>query len=128
MHLRAAFPLVVLLATFPVRGLTQGPARFQPDWPGLESETMAHFQALLRFDTTDPPGGEEPASQYIKQVLEKEGIPAQIFSLEPRRTNVVARLKGNGRKRPLLMMGHTDTVNVDLAKWTFPPFSATRTA
>ena len=117
-------PLLLLVLT--ARGLTQAPARYQPDWPGLEGETMAHFQALLRLDTTDPPGGEEPASLYIKQVLEKEGIPAQIISLEPKRTNVVARLKGNGRKRPLLMMGHTDTVNVDPAKWTFPPFSATR--
>jgi acetylornithine deacetylase/succinyl-diaminopimelate desuccinylase-like protein len=38
----------------------------------------------------------------------------------------VARPKGNGRKRPLLLMGHTDVVRVDPKKWTFPPFSATR--
>ena len=49
-----------------------------------------------------------------------------MFELEPNRLNIVARLKGNGSKRPLLIMGHTDTVNVDPAKWTFPPFSATR--
>ena len=59
-------------------------------------------------------------------MLEKEGIATKVFELEPNRLNVVARLKGNGSKRPLLMMGHTDTVNVDPAKWTFPPFSATR--
>jgi acetylornithine deacetylase/succinyl-diaminopimelate desuccinylase-like protein len=35
-------------------------------------------------------------------------------------------LKGSGRKRPLLLMAHTDTVNVDVAKWTFPPFSGAR--
>jgi acetylornithine deacetylase/succinyl-diaminopimelate desuccinylase-like protein len=100
--------------------------RYQPDWSLLEAETMAHFQSLLRFDTTDPPGGEEPAALYLKDVLEKEGIPVQLFTLEPKRVNVVARLKGNGQKRPLLIMGHTDTVNVDPGKWTFPPFSATR--
>jgi acetylornithine deacetylase/succinyl-diaminopimelate desuccinylase-like protein len=87
---------------------------------------MRHFQALLRFDTTDPPGGEEPAAMYLKDVLETEGIPTQVFTLEAKRPNIVARLKGNGRKRPLLIMAHTDTVNVDPAKWTFPPFSATR--
>jgi acetylornithine deacetylase/succinyl-diaminopimelate desuccinylase-like protein len=38
----------------------------------------------------------------------------------------VARLKGNGRKRPLLIMGHTDVVRVDPKQWTYPPFSATR--
>jgi acetylornithine deacetylase/succinyl-diaminopimelate desuccinylase-like protein len=40
--------------------------------------------------------------------------------------NVVARLKGNGSRRPLLLMAHTDVVNVDASKWTHPPFSATR--
>jgi acetylornithine deacetylase/succinyl-diaminopimelate desuccinylase-like protein len=102
----------------------------EPDWSKLEAETMQHFQALLRFDTSDPPltppGGEKPAVDYIKQVLDKEGIPSQIVAMEPNRPNIVARLKGNGSKRPILMMGHTDVVNVDPKKWTNPPFSATR--
>ena len=98
----------------------------QPDWNAFDEETMRHFQALLRFDTTDPPGNEKPAADYLKQVFEKEGIPVKVYALEPNRPNVVARLKGNGKKKPLLVMGHTDVVNVDLQKWTFPPFSATR--
>jgi acetylornithine deacetylase/succinyl-diaminopimelate desuccinylase-like protein len=93
---------------------------------GLDEEIMRHFQALVKADTTDPPGNERPAADYLKQVLEKEGIPVQVFGLEPNRPNIVARLKGNGRQRPLLIMGHTDTVNVDPKKWTFPPFSAQR--
>ncbi len=96
------------------------------DWPRVETETMEHFQSVLRFDTSDPPGNERPAAEYLKQVLEREGIATKVFELEPNRLNVVARLKGSGKKRPLLLMGHTDTVNVDPAKWTFPPFSATR--
>src|SRR5688572_30563004 len=98
----------------------------QPDWPSIEAETMRHFQALLRMDTSDPPGTERAAVEYLKQVLEKEGIPVETFALEPHRPNLVARLKGSGTKRPLLIMGHTDVVNVDPAKWTYPPFSATR--
>jgi acetylornithine deacetylase/succinyl-diaminopimelate desuccinylase-like protein len=101
-----------------------------PDWARAEDETMRHFQALLRFDTSDPPmtppGGEKPAADYIKQVLDKEGIPTQVLALEANRPNVVARLKGNGSKRPLLLMAHTDVVNVDPKKWTHPPFDATR--
>ena len=38
----------------------------------------------------------------------------------------VARLRGDGTRDPLLLMAHTDVVNVDPEKWTFPPFSATR--
>jgi acetylornithine deacetylase/succinyl-diaminopimelate desuccinylase-like protein len=98
----------------------------QPDWPAIDAETLRHFQALVRADTTSPPGNEKPAADYVAEVLQREGIPVQTFALEARRPNVVARLKGNGRKRPLLIMGHTDTVNVDPAKWMHPPFSATR--
>jgi acetylornithine deacetylase/succinyl-diaminopimelate desuccinylase-like protein len=96
------------------------------DWSRVEAETLEHFQAVVRADTTDPPGNERPAAEYVKQVLEREGIATRVYELEPNRLNVVARLKGNGSKRPILIMGHTDTVNVDPAKWTFPPFSATR--
>lgn len=98
----------------------------QPDWSGVEQETLRHFQAIVAMDTTDPPGGEKPVADYLKGVLEKEGIPVEVFALEPNRPNIVARLKGNGSKRPLLIMAHTDTVNVDAKKWTHPPFSAAR--
>ena len=92
----------------------------------IDAETLLHFQALIRMDTTSPPGNEKPAADYVAQVLEREGISVQTFAVEAHRPNVVARLAGNGRKRPLLLMGHTDTVNVDPAKWQHPPFSAAR--
>ena len=97
-----------------------------PDWRAVEDETLRHYQALLRLDTSNPPGNEDLAAQYLKEVLDKAGIPAQIVASDPKRSNVIARLKGSGRKRPLLIMGHTDVVTVDPKKWTFPPFSATR--
>ena len=100
--------------------------RREPDWPRLQAETLEHYQAILRMDTSDPPGNEKPVVDYLEQVLTREGIPVQRFEAEPNRVNLVARLKGSGRKRPLLLMGHTDVVTVDPKKWTFPPFSATR--
>jgi acetylornithine deacetylase/succinyl-diaminopimelate desuccinylase-like protein len=97
-----------------------------PDWRRIEQETLRHFQELVRFDTSDPPGNEKPAADYLARVLQQEGIPVEIFALEAHRPNIVARLKGTGRKRPLLLMGHTDVVNVDPKKWKHPPFAATR--
>jgi acetylornithine deacetylase/succinyl-diaminopimelate desuccinylase-like protein len=97
-----------------------------PDWSSIESETLQHFQALLRLDTSNPPGNETRAVDYLRDVLEKEGIPTQTFALEPNRANLVARLKGNGRKRPILIMGHTDVVTTAPEKWKFPPFGAVR--
>ena len=105
-------------------------AQSQPsvDWTNVQAETMRHYQALLRLDTSDPPGNETLAATYLQQVLERESIPVRLFAAEPDRANLVARLKGNGKKRPLLIVGHTDVVRVDPKKWTFPPFSATRDA
>jgi len=109
-------------------GLTSVCASAQtgPDNSAIDAETLRHFQALVRIDTQSPPGNEKPAADYLVQVLEREGIPVQVFALEANRPNVVARLTGNGSKRPLLIMGHTDVVNVDPAKWQHGPFSADR--
>jgi acetylornithine deacetylase/succinyl-diaminopimelate desuccinylase-like protein len=97
-----------------------------PDWSKVNEEAMRHFQALVQIDSTDPPGNETKVAEYVKKVLEAEGIPATLAAKDPARANVIARLKGNGSKRPLLIMGHSDTVRVDAAKWTLPPFSAAR--
>lgn len=89
-----------------------------------DAETLKHFQTIVRMNSTDPGGSEKPVVEYLKGVLEAEGIPVETFALEPNRPNLVARLKGSGKKKPLLMMGHSDTVNIDAAKWSQPPFSA----
>src|ERR1700676_2031978 len=94
--------------------------------PQVNAELLRHYQALVRIDTTDPPGNETKAVEYIRQVLDAEGIPVIVTAKDPERANLIARLKGNGSKRPILLMGHTDTVQVDATKSSFPPFSATR--
>ncbi len=100
------------------------------DWTAVDAETLKHFQAVVQIDSTDPPttppGVEKPVVDYLRAVLEKEGIATETFALDPNRPNLVARIKGSGKKRPLLLMAHTDTVNIDQKKWTHPPFSALR--
>ena len=120
--LATASVLIALAATRPAAAQSLP----QPKWADVERETLEHFQALLRLDTRNPPGNERRAAEYLKNVFDREGIPARILALDSNRSNVVARLKGTGRKRPLLIMGHTDVVTVDSTKWTHPPFAATR--
>ncbi|MFU8817720.1 MAG: M20/M25/M40 family metallo-hydrolase [Pseudomonadales bacterium] len=115
-------PLLALLAT---TAAAQTPAH-QPDWPAVEQETLAHFQTMLRLDTSNPPGRETQVVEYLEGVLQREGIDFQRYALEPERANLVARLRGSGAKRPLLLMAHTDVVTADPDVWRFPPFSATR--
>lgn len=96
-----------------------------PDWKKVNEEALGHFQALIRIDSTNPPGNETRVVEYLKRVLDAEGIPSIVAAKDPARANLIARLKGNGKKQPLLIMAHSDTVRVDPAKWTVPPFSAT---
>jgi acetylornithine deacetylase/succinyl-diaminopimelate desuccinylase-like protein len=117
--MRSLFVFVLLGAFVPAPAQT-------PDWPKVNGEALRHFQALVQIDSTDPPGNETRVVDYVRKVLEAEGIPVTVVAKEPARANLIARLKGNGSKRPLLIMGHTDTVQVDPTKWTLPPFSATR--
>ena len=68
------------------------------DWKQVEPEIFEHYSNLIRIDTGNPPGNETKAARYVKKVLEREGIPAQIYELEPGRGNVVACIKGKGRR------------------------------
>lgn len=94
------------------------------DWQKQEAETLQNLRALVQIDTVTPPGNETKAVEYLKKALEAEGIPTQTFALDPNRANLVARLKGNGSKRPLLIMAHTDVVPVEREKWPVDPFGA----
>jgi len=92
------------------------------DWQKLSPEILQHYRALVQIDTTA--GRETLAVNYLKKVLESEGIPTSTFALDPNRANLVARLKGNGSKRPLLILAHTDVVGVQRDKWPVDPFGA----
>ena len=120
--------ITLVAAALPAQSPTrpQSPTESSADGSSNHQETLRHFQALLKFDTSDPPGHERPAVDYLKQVLEAEGIAVEVVALEPNRPSLIARLKGSGAKRPILLMGHTDVVNVDPKKWTHPPFGAVR--
>ena len=88
------------------------------------SEALEILVSLIKINTSNPPGNESQAAAYIKSILDKEGIPSETFESAPGRGNLVARLKGNGSKKPLLLMGHLDVVGVVRDKWTVDPFAA----
>ena len=94
------------------------------DWKKQDAEILRHHRALIQIDSSSPPGNETKVDDYLKQVFEAEGIPVQTFALQPARANLVARLKGNGKKRPLLLMAHSDVVGVQREKWPVDPFGA----
>jgi len=93
-----------------------------PDLAAAHAELVADLAAFIRVDTVNPPGNETRGAQFIKAILDREGIPSEILATEPARGNIVARLKGTGKRRPLLLMGHMDVVGVERSQWTVDPF------
>ena len=87
-------------------------------------ETIKLLQDLIRFDTSNPPGNETPCCEYIKEVFAKEGIESEIYESAPGRGSILARLKGDGSKKPLMITSHVDVVPADASKWKYPPFGA----
>lgn len=94
------------------------------DWGAIAAEAIGYFKALLRIDTTNPPGNERPAAELLGRVLEKEGIEHRILEREPGRASLVARLRGSGKQGPLLLNGHLDVVPADRERWEHDPFAA----
>src|SRR3954465_8796994 len=92
------------------------------NWESARAEILQRYRDLVQLDTTA--GHETRAVDYLRKVFEAEGIPTQTFALDPARANLVARLKGNGSKRPLLILAHTDVVGVQRDKWPVDPFGA----
>jgi len=81
------------------------------------------MQEYLQVDTTNPPGNEARAAAFFKKILDREGIESQVFEYAPGRANLIARLKGSGKKRPIILLNHEDVVTSDAARWKAPPFS-----
>ena len=92
-------------------------------WPAVTAEVVHHLQALLRLDTTNPPGNELLAAEYLAGVLRAEGLEPQVLTSAPGRGNLVVRLQGTGAKPPLLLYSHTDVVPAEPEHWTHPPFA-----
>lgn len=96
------------------------------NWDALTQEAVTNLQNLIRIDTTNPPGNELPAILYIRDVLLKAGLPESdlhIVESAPGRANLVARIKGDGTGKPLMLTGHVDVVPVERQHWTHDPFS-----
>ena len=92
-------------------------------WTDVEAETVAQLQALIRFDTTNPPGNELPLAEYLIRVLDEAGIRSTLLVPAPGRAAVIARLHGNGSARPVMMLAHMDVVGVEREKWSVDPFA-----
>ena len=116
---------LVVFAAVPFASLG---AQQQPiDWDRLRDETVQILADYLRSNTTNPPGNELQTALFLKRILDREGIEAQILDtaeMKPSgRANLYARLKGNGSKKAIALVHHMDVVPADARYWSVDPFS-----
>jgi len=94
-------------------------------WQSLELEALDSLRALVRLDTSNPPGNERIATDYLAARLALCHVKPVVVESAPTRANLVARLKGrDGALKPLMLSSHTDVVPVERDRWRMPPFSA----
>ena len=94
-------------------------------WESFKQEALDHLRALVRLDTTNPPGNERRAADYLAAVLNQVGLKPALVEPVSGRTNLIARISGaDPAAPPLMLSSHTDVVPVELARWSRAPFGA----
>ena len=96
------------------------------DWDAVGEEAAGYLVDLVQIDSSNPPGNETRVVEYLQDVFAGAGIESETFALDPDRANLVVRYRGNGSKRPILIMGHTDVVGVQAENWSEDPFGGAR--
>lgn len=83
------------------------------------------YQELIEINTTDSEGNTTDAARAMADRLITAGYPdedIQVLAPDPRKGNLVARLRGTGARRPLLLLAHLDVVEAKREDWSFDPF------
>jgi acetylornithine deacetylase/succinyl-diaminopimelate desuccinylase-like protein len=116
--------LLVCLCGFHARSSHAGPSDATPLSPDFDAAAIAVrdlLGELVAADTSNPPGNEARAVALGARRLAAAGIPYEVSEFAPGRENLIARLRGSGAKRPLLVLAHTDVVGAEGQSWTSDP-------
>ena len=90
-----------------------------------KDEAVSLLQRILQTDTTNPPGNELEAAQILDDFFRAHGVETEVDEFLSGRANLLARLPGEGRDRPSLMLcGHMDVVPASGTAWDADPFAA----
>ena len=89
-----------------------------------EHPTADLLSELIRVDTSNPPGNEEKLDELLAAKFRPLGFEIEIIPTpEPGKAHFIARIKGDGSKKPVLLAAHADVVGVEREKWSVDPFA-----
>ena len=92
------------------------------DWPALFDEAVETLCRFIRIDTSNPPGRERAACAFLGEILQREGIDYTLHDAGNDRVSLRAVLKGDGSRRPFMLLNHTDVVPAEPEFWDHDPF------
>lgn len=92
------------------------------NWQEVQHRATQLLSDYLAIPSINPPGDVLSAANFLAKHLEESGLTPQYFHSQPKRVNLLARLPGNGQKKPVLLYNHMDVVEVDRTRWTCDPF------
>jgi acetylornithine deacetylase/succinyl-diaminopimelate desuccinylase-like protein len=91
---------------------------------GIDNPTAQLLSELIRVDNSNPPGHEQRLDDLLASKLKPLGFDIEIIPTpEAGKAHLIARLKGDGSRKPVLIASHADTVGVERDKWTVDPFA-----
>ncbi len=93
------------------------------DWDSVASEATDILQRYIQIDTSNPPGNEELAADFLAAILTAEGIESEKLVSAPRRANLHAQLAASTDAKPLVLLNHSDVVPVEAEHWAVDPFA-----
>jgi acetylornithine deacetylase/succinyl-diaminopimelate desuccinylase-like protein len=115
---------IVILAVLAAALIVPAPARAQPH----DETARSIYAELIGIDTVTATGDTARAARAMAERLRAAGIPegdVHVFDPAPRKGNLVARLAGSGRRKPLLLVAHLDVVAARREDWSVDPFVLT---
>jgi acetylornithine deacetylase/succinyl-diaminopimelate desuccinylase-like protein len=88
------------------------------NWDAIQADAVATMSRYVQFDTTNPPGNELPAAEWLRDQLRDRGITRDVTIHEPAagRGLVIGRIAGSAPLKPLLINHHIDVVGADPAR------------
>jgi acetylornithine deacetylase/succinyl-diaminopimelate desuccinylase-like protein len=92
--------------------------------PDSVPEVARLLADVIRIDTSNPPGNEGKLAEFLKNRFAGLGFEIDIVPTpQAGKAHFIARLRGDGSKRPILLAAHEDVVGVEREKWSVDPFA-----
>ncbi|MDY7041991.1 MAG: M20/M25/M40 family metallo-hydrolase [Chloroflexota bacterium] len=92
------------------------------DWQAVGDEAAQLLSRYLQINTTNPPGNESRAAEFLAALLRERGLEPKLYESAPGRANLLARLPGDGSGGAIILLHHTDVVPADPTRWSCDPF------